>query len=69
MTVKKVEELIVTWRPKPDVPMTVKFIAAQEPPCLLMRLRDIDRHSIPDGDIKKIIVTAVRDRLAKVEAR
>jgi hypothetical protein len=128
LTVKRIDELIVTWVPKPDVPTTVKVVAAPEslgllqrmeapagdtlaaeptqlspeelatlpPPTptptplpkplspgkraitftldeeeyiALMRLRDLDRHSTPDGDIKKIIVRAVRERLAKVEAR
>jgi hypothetical protein len=144
LTAKKLEVLIASWAPRPDVPTTVTFIAAPEPPRLLqrmeaaatvesmvatirearsvsaamgtiptsipsqhaasrateafeppaplpkplspgkrcvtftldeseyaelMRLRDLDRHTTPDGDIKKIIVRAVRDRLAKVEAR
>ncbi len=35
----------------------------------LMRLRDIDRHAIPSGDLGELVSKAVIERCAKVEAR
>src|SRR5882757_430289 len=38
LTVKKLEMLIARWAPKDDVPTTVTFIPAKEPPRLLERM-------------------------------
>lgn len=57
--------------PKPLSPgkRVITFTLDEDEYTELMRLRALDRHATPDGDIKKVIVKAVRDRLAKVEAR
>ena len=57
--------------PKPLSPgrFKVEFTADEEERELLMRARDLLRHSIPDGDIKKIFMKGLRELVERAEAR
>ncbi len=57
--------------PKPLSPgrFKVEFTADEEERELLMRARDLLRHSIPDGDIKKIVMKGLRELVERAEAR
>ena len=78
-TRKEVERMVVARDPKALVRSSVRPLDGEhfelratisaEAEAALARLRDIDRHAVPDGDIGELVSKAIIERCEKVEAR